>query len=211
MPSGIYKITNKINKKYYIGSAIDCHKRWYKKYNKHLEAAFKKYGKDNFLFEIIEEVEDCNQLIEREQHYIDILKPEYNIRLLASSNLGIKASSETKEKLSIARRMRITTSDTCRKISEALKGRQINWKDKIAIANSGENNYNYGNELSAEWKEKISKTLLGRKKTDDHRKNISNGLTGRKLSVEHKKKLSEAAKNRNTETKIEIAITNKPD
>ena len=59
---GIYKITNKINGKCYIGQSIDIIKRWkteYKWYqiNKHLLAAFNKYGLENFNFEIIEECE----------------------------------------------------------------------------------------------------------------------------------------------------------
>ena len=132
MSSGVYKITNKINGKFYIGSAINCFKRWCKKYNEHLESAFKKYGKENFIFEIIENVEDTSKLIEREQYYMDLLKPEYNKRSIASSNLGIKASDETRYKLSLARRKRITKPETCEKISASLKGREIKWKEKIA-------------------------------------------------------------------------------
>lgn len=57
--AGIYCITNKINKKKYIGQSIDLEERE-KDYfergtfpNKHLKNAFKKYGKENFEFEII--------------------------------------------------------------------------------------------------------------------------------------------------------------
>ena len=200
MSSGVYKITNKINGKFYIGSAINCFKRWCKKYNEHLESAFKKYGKENFIFEIIENVEDTSKLIEREQYYMDLLKPEYNKRSIASSNLGIKASDETRYKLSLARRKRITKPETCEKISASLKGREIKWKEKIAEANSGENNYNYGNELSEEWKKKISDSLKDRKKTEEHKENISKGKKGIKFSEEHRKKLSEAAKKRKKKT-----------
>lgn len=62
---GIYKITNKINNKIYIGQSIDIKERWkqhfYKAYNKKelgynsaIHQAFRKYGYENFSFEVIE-------------------------------------------------------------------------------------------------------------------------------------------------------------
>ena len=66
---GIYKITNKINGKCYIGQSNDIHRRWKQelapnaKLNPHLARAFEKYGIDNFEFEIIEEpaTADCRR------------------------------------------------------------------------------------------------------------------------------------------------------
>lgn len=62
---GIYKITNNINGKVYIGQSIDINKRWKehkyrsqipnKEYDKYLYRAFRKYGLENFTFEILEE------------------------------------------------------------------------------------------------------------------------------------------------------------
>lgn len=76
MSCGIYKITNQINQKCYIGQSINIESRWVhhknynKKYSKYpLYLAFKKYGINNFSFEIIEE---ClpEELDEKEQFYI---------------------------------------------------------------------------------------------------------------------------------------------
>ena len=62
MKSGIYKITNKIDGKCYIGQSSNIKKRFKDhrydlKYNKHdnpyLQNAYNKYGKDNFKFEIL--------------------------------------------------------------------------------------------------------------------------------------------------------------
>ena len=78
---GIYKITNLINGKMYIGQAQDIYKRWYahkysafkkdnKRYNVILYRAIRKYGLENFEFEILEEC--CvGELNEKEIYYIN--------------------------------------------------------------------------------------------------------------------------------------------
>lgn len=111
--SGIYKITNKINGKIYIGQAINLWQRITKGYlntlpnnknhNKHLQRAWNKYGGINFKIEIQEE---CNKdrLNEREQYWIDYynscdINYGYNICPEAGSNRGYKRSEESKEKM----------------------------------------------------------------------------------------------------------------
>lgn len=77
---GIYKITNLINQKSYIGQSVNIETRWKKhrniynkpknkSYNYPLYKAFRKYGIDKFSFEIIEE---ClvTQLNERERYWV---------------------------------------------------------------------------------------------------------------------------------------------
>lgn len=104
--SGIYKI--QIDKHFYIGSAVDLtdrkssHKRNLERgrhCNNKMQNVFNKYS--CFIFEILEQC-DKNKLLEREQHYIDILSPDLNIRRIAKSNFGLKASEVTKQKMSIA-------------------------------------------------------------------------------------------------------------
>ena len=60
--SGIYRIRNLVNNKFYIGSAVNLNKRksqhfYYLRNNKHhnkpLQNSFNKYKKDNFIFEIM--------------------------------------------------------------------------------------------------------------------------------------------------------------
>lgn len=78
---GIYKITNKVNGKIYIGQSKDIYFRWhrhhlaafnnsYPQYNCLLYKAIRKYGIENFNFEVIEECEEY-LLNEREQFYIE--------------------------------------------------------------------------------------------------------------------------------------------
>ena len=109
MKSGIYKITNKINGKIYIGSSVDLKRRinehfWELKNNRHpnihLQYAYNKYGRNNFEVEVIEY---CNKNIvrEREQYYIDKYLPYlqsvgYNIS--NNSNGGNTGNSETHPK-----------------------------------------------------------------------------------------------------------------
>lgn len=77
---GIYKIENLINHHIYIGQSIDIEDRWKKEkqnafcstsksYQYPLSRAFRKYGIDNFSFEVIEECE-MEQLNSRERYWV---------------------------------------------------------------------------------------------------------------------------------------------
>lgn len=107
--SGIYKITNIINGKIYVGSAVNLITRQINHFSnlrkcKHcnilLQRAFNKYGEENFIFEILEEVKDKTKLLEREQYYLDLLGPKYNICKIAGSALGRKWTEQSRIKLS---------------------------------------------------------------------------------------------------------------
>lgn len=87
--SGVYRFVNTINGKSYIGSAIHLSNKFSSFYNLSsltsqvkgsiiIYRAILKYGYKNFSLDILEYCES-NMLIEREQYYINILKPEYNI------------------------------------------------------------------------------------------------------------------------------------
>lgn len=84
--SGVYKITNTITGDFYIGSSKDVKQRWanhkcpsaLKKHpNNPLYKDMKKYGVDKFELQIVEEVE-IDSLKEKEQQFIEKLKPTYN-------------------------------------------------------------------------------------------------------------------------------------
>lgn len=93
--SGVYIITNLINKKIYVGSSINIKLRWANHKsdlrrgthrNKHLQRAWNKYGEENFNFKILEECdiegltreEAISKVQNLEQKYLDSLNP-YNI------------------------------------------------------------------------------------------------------------------------------------
>ena len=111
--TGIYKITNVLNNKIYIGSALHFAKRWGSHrillrkgdhHCRHLQSAWNLYGEKSFKLEIIEYVDDRTLLIEREQYYIDTLKPEYNSAKIAGSSLGVIQTKETVDKRIATRR-----------------------------------------------------------------------------------------------------------
>ena len=139
---GIYKITNTVTGKFYIGSAVNIKSRWAdhrsrlganKHHNRHLQNSWNKHGEDSFTFEVLEYCEK-ERLIEREQFYIDNEKPAYNISPTAGNSLGVKRTDETKRKMSEAKMGnqpwlgRTHSDETKRKISEAKMGNRLGVK-----------------------------------------------------------------------------------
>ena len=145
--TGIYKLINKITEDFYIGSAsrigkssslsgfyvrFDKHKRQLNNnshYNRFLQRCWNKYGEKNFEFEILATCppEYCIKL---EQFFLDSFENKFNIRLVAESNFGLKASDETKQKMSKVRKGKavrgygfIVTEETKSKMSEAGKNK----------------------------------------------------------------------------------------
>lgn len=79
----IYKITNVINGKIYIGLTTEGYKRRFNRHlecsrnannNRHLMRAIRKYGSENFIIEVIETCTDYVILCEREKYWIKKLK-----------------------------------------------------------------------------------------------------------------------------------------
>jgi group I intron endonuclease len=155
--AGIYQIINIINNHSYIGQTSNLAKRPYAHFynaesyknnknkvrrleNDYFQKAYEKYGVTNFSVKILEEVsyQSINELkiilYEREQYWIDIIKPEYNSASSSKSNLGIKFSDEAKLNLSKghignnSRKGTFHTKEQKEKISKALKGKYIGEK-----------------------------------------------------------------------------------
>ena len=170
--SGIYKIINKINGKYYVGSSVNIkdypNNRWSRHiadlnanrhHNDYLQRAWNKYGKDAFEFIIIENYNGkCEkELLLIEQKYLDIALNEkdkcYNECFLAGKV--------------------VMTPEIRRKISEAHTG-------KIRLR--GKNNHMYGKKLSNETKKKIGDAMRGN----------NNPFYGKTHAIETRKKLSQS-------------------
>lgn len=63
--------------------------------------ALLKYGYSKFSLEILEYC-DSDKHLERDQYYLDSIKPEYNLFKIAGSSLGYKQTEETIAKLAFA-------------------------------------------------------------------------------------------------------------
>ena len=105
--SGIYKIINKVNGKYYVGSSINIYRRWSmhkswlnrnKHHNYHLQLSWNKYGQQNFDF-IIEKEVPPETLLKVEDEYLLLAKKEasYNLNFNAT---GSDVSNSTRSILS---------------------------------------------------------------------------------------------------------------
>ena len=102
--SGIYKITNTITNDFYIGSSKDvkrrwavhkCQSTWNDNPNKQLYQDMKKYGLNNFEFQVIAEVE-VESLKEMEQRFIETLMPTYNSN--RAKGLDVERRKESQKK-----------------------------------------------------------------------------------------------------------------
>lgn len=193
--SGIYCLKNTIDSRCYVGSAQKLNYRlWNHKHrlvkgthaNKILQNFVNKYGISTIYFEILESV-DINNLIEREQYYIDFLKPEFNILPKAGSSAGTIMSEEQKLKISKNRTGILHTEDTKKRISERMKGVPKSKEHSIKVGLKHK-----GKIISQEQRDKISKANKGRISTpkitweivDKIRELHSQGIKDKELAIQ---------------------------
>jgi group I intron endonuclease len=179
MKSGIYKIINKIDGKYYVGRSVNMDGRiklHFKllsrgtHFNYKLQNAYTQFGQDNFRWEIVEQC-SSERLCESEQRYLDECKSNpnlnYNISYL-SDTIGL--NDEVYRKISVANRGRKFTDEHKQKISAALKGIKRNspsdeTRQKMSLAHRGrlmgKDNPMFGKRFSDEQKLKWSMERKG--------------------------------------------------
>lgn len=155
-PPVVYSIQNTVTGRCYIGSTCYKTDRWSKHRNQlrrgehknpHLQASWLKHGESAFSFHVLEVVDNEEDLVLREQHWIDATPKRFNIRRFAESNRGIRHSEEHKAKLR-GRKHSDETKEKCRQI----------W---------------LGKSLSDEHRAKIGRANRGRKHTDEARVKMS--------------------------------------
>ena len=189
--SGIYKITNLINGKVYIGSAVDIKQRWFvhkstlnKKvhHNRHLQYAWNKYGPDYFDFSVIELCQP-KLLIKKEQSYLNNFQScsdVYNICHVVDSRLGVRHLEKTKAKIGKANSLSLTGKTLSKETRE-----------KIGAASKG-NQYALGHKHSPETLKRMSASNKGKNKG----KPGGMGMLGKTHSEETRRKISLALKGR---------------
>lgn len=198
--SGIYKITNILDGKVYIGSAVNFTKRKREHYstlikgnhhNKYLQRSYSKIKKDHpnkkiikyFKWEILEYATEEN-LLKEEQKYLDNFKIKdknkinnkicYNMSPIAGNQLGYKHTEETKKK-----------------ISNLQLGKKLSQEHKGNISKG-----NMGRIFSEEAKEKIRKSNKGKKRSEEFKNKMieNNGMSRKVINLDTGKIFSSISK-----------------
>jgi group I intron endonuclease len=184
----IYKTTNLINGKIYIGQHLreEFDKKYYGS-GKLIQFALKKYGKNNFNVEIIEWLDSIEKLNDAEVKFISAYnsinkKIGYNIAL-GGNNKSVKGTKWSNS-------ARINHEKSREQANEKLRGKKRSEESKLKQSISSK-----GKKMSKEWCENISKSLKGRKGTwegkylpKEIKEKIGVGNRGKKRTEEFKKK-----------------------
>jgi len=167
----IYKIINVVNNKFYVGSAVNFEKRkarhlWRLRrgdhVNKHLQSAFNKYGEAAFVFVVVENVPDTEDLLQAENVWLrqhvgnaycynkatDATAPGTGLHGEKNSMWGktFSHTKEAKQKIGVASKARVQSDEEKAKRRATMKGHTLSTETrmKISATLTGEGNYWYG-------------------------------------------------------------------
>jgi group I intron endonuclease len=178
---GIYAIFNLVNNHQYIGSSVNVgsrlkdHQRHLREgthFNPHLQAAWNKYGEENFWLYLVLATKDKNELFQDEQLFLDIFGKEllYNVNFKA----GKPPELTIQQRQEMAKKMNQTLA--AKRQAAIERGEPDSW-------------------LSKETRERLGASQRGIKRSEEFKQNISDKKRGRKrppFSAEWRCKLSEA-------------------
>lgn len=172
---GIYSITHMRTGRTYIGSSRCMSARWARHrrllrqgihQNPKLQAVWSKYGEPEFIFALVEVVDDPTQLKVREQAWLDDMNPELNIDTNALRPFcGRKHTPESVQKMRVAQVGRKHSVDTLARMSET---RRAYWAS---------------NPVSEEERQRRRDRQAGRAASEETRARISASLIGNRNSV----------------------------
>lgn len=207
----IYKVTNTIGNKIYIGQHIGNFDKYYLGSGIYINNAIKKYGRSNFKVELIIEANNKFELDNLEKQYIKEYRnifgrdKLYNISDGGYGGLGVKWSDKSKHLLSLSTKGKKKPLGFSEKLRKANLGKKHSeeTKLKISLFQKGKKR----KPLSEETKRKIGLKSLGRKHTKEARLKMSNSAKGRTFSKETRLKISLAHKGKklSQETKDKIS------
>jgi group I intron endonuclease len=197
----VYKITNIINNKIYIGKTNDIERRW-KEHIKiakagkkdsrysYLHSSINKYGKENFTKIIIETFEYEDLAFKSEMSFIKQLRAmDRRIGMnLTSGGEGSSGYHHSNEAIDKMRKSHLG---------------QKSWNKGIPMSEEMKNKLrssNLGKKHKDETKEKISKGLLGKPKPDEFGQKLREINTGKKLSDQTKSRIGAANCGENSST-----------
>jgi group I intron endonuclease len=185
MTRGIYKIINAVNNKFYVGSAVNYEKRkarhlWQLRRgdhgNKHLQAAWNLYGAEVFIFALIQEVADTEDLLAAENVWLfEHVGKEYCYNIASDATAPTRGfyaeknpmwgktfshTDDAKARIGAASKARVQSEEEKSKRRQSMKGHSVSTETRIKISEtlSGEGNFWYG------------------KKRDDHGAKVSRAV-----------------------------------
>lgn len=169
MNRGIYKIINIVNNKFYVGSAVDLKRRKARHFselrhgrhnNRHLQAAWVKYGEQAFVFVVVEELANDADLLAAENVWlkehvgkdycynigVDATAPHLGMSGPLSPTWGYKHTPEALTQIGAASKARIQSEEEKAKRRVTMRGKPqpAAVRAKISATLSGEGNYWYG-------------------------------------------------------------------
>lgn len=191
----IYKITNKINNKIYIGKTENSIQHRFQEhiktsrkscsYRSHLYSAMREYGVDNFSIELVESCDE--RLDERERYWIKFYQSQnpdigYNIH---EGGRGGRTFVETPPQMTQKQidALRVgwylpASEKQKQTVKSLMTGRTVSEKTREKLRSA-----NIGKVVSNETREKLSKIRKGKKlppKTERQKDNIRQSVVGRK-------------------------------
>lgn len=235
----VYKIRNVQNNEIYIGSTLNFRKRKNTHHrnldrNQHhsvyLQRAYNKYGKDSFVFELLE-VCLREELFSKEEYWINALRPKYNVGGVGGGdNYSKHPDKENIKKKLIAGLTKVERKPRPKETNSNWKGGKTFFTcpvccKEIRIAGdkvrpktcyrcrdrNGEKNPFFGKTHSEETKEKLRQVAKARWSDPDYIENQRIKQTGLKRSPEHVEKVrrSRISRKHSEETKEKIRQANK--
>lgn len=214
----IYKIQNKVNKKMYIGQTNNPDRRKKRHFselnslshkNTHLQNSWNKYGSHNFIFEIIDKADSLDEILEKENFWINYYKTinrKFGYNLTDGGKTPVFCE-ETIKKLSNFQKGRKKTEEHKRKISKANKGKIISDKQKKYFSDLYKERYKNGElpYLKPNYLSGDKHGMYGKTHTEEARKKISNSKKGKKYeelfgiekSIKIKKEISKRFSGKN--------------
>jgi len=203
MKSGVYKIRNIVNGKFYLGSSKEIENRWegHKQWlrggyhdNPKLQHAWNKYGEKNFVFEIVEEI-PLKSLLNREQHYLDLwesYKRGKGYNICPTANGGDNITHNPNKAAFIKKMREINTGE-----GNGMYGKQHTKKTIKDMKEKSVGRYTldwfierYG-KRKGEWKFEERRQMLSNRKINYSHDNKMTGTKRGPMSEEVKKRISE--------------------
>jgi group I intron endonuclease len=203
---GIYEIRHDLSGRVYVGSAVSIPHRWREhkrslNRNRHhsqkLQRAWNKYGAEAFSFSVIEEVDASENLLAREQHWLDATdaaRTGFNMTPTAGSLLGHRFSDETKKRMSEAAKGHIKSPEHRAALSAVNTGKRMSdeARQKMREAKLGKRRGPH----SAETRAKMAAAQLGKRPSEETRQKLAAAKRGKTLPLEVRAKMSASHKAR---------------